>query len=416
MTAASFVPLPGTYLLARGGLLGLFGIGSGRGLGRMFQIGLDPFIWSFLLVELVALAIPPLNRRRLGNAHERRPLTTAAITLGLLSTVVQARALVQVLEGGGPGESMVGGGTSSGLLLVLLVAPTLLLLGLAALNDRFGLANGMAVVFGASAFAGALANLSRLVGWVNTETLSAATALIVLLVWAGVGLLTARVVRGPAKVGERPGWVPQPLSTLWPITLAATFLGLLYGWGPRWLFDLQRRTLGEVASGFVTFDLALLLAFLFFRPSKVRLQWERWRPGVDGAAVEEWARRALPRGIGVAGAFCVGCFGLPVLLGRAFDVPLTLGLANFVALVATAADVLDESRARRRLGALVNVRELSRLTEVEPAMSALAAASIPVHPRAVRFRSVGGFFSPYAPVVLLVPAAREAEARALLDR
>jgi hypothetical protein len=114
---------------------------------------------------------------------------------------------------------------------------------------------------------------------------------------------------------------------------------------------------------------------------------------------------------------CIAFAAVPTALSSFLGIPsIGTAVSSIVLVAAIVADLADEARARQVHGALVAVRPLSRLTELEPALSALAAAKIPVFPRAGRLRVLHGFFSPYAPVTLLVPAPLAEEARKIVER
>ncbi len=66
-----------------------------------------------------------------------------------------------------------------------------------------------------------------------------------------------------------------------------------------------------------------------------------------------------------------------------------------------------------RPAGLVPACELHRVYAVEPALAALAAAGIPAFARTRHFRALSHFFGPYAPIEILVPLERAAEADAL---
>jgi len=52
-------------------------------------LGLVPFVSAFVLVELVALAVPRLRSRRHGPAEARAPLTRSAFALALVLAAAQ---------------------------------------------------------------------------------------------------------------------------------------------------------------------------------------------------------------------------------------------------------------------------------------------------------------------------------------
>ena len=91
-----------------------------------------------------------------------------------------------------------------------------------------------------------------------------------------------------------------------------------------------------------------------------------------------------------------------------------LRVPTLAILVATALDLGAEWRACAVYGPLAAAGRLHQIYAVDPALQTLAAAGIPVVPRALAFRTLFHFFAPYAPIEFLVPAERAAEAETLL--
>jgi hypothetical protein len=90
---------------------------------------------------------------------------------------------------------------------------------------------------------------------------------------------------------------------------------------------------------------------------------------------------------------------------------------TFIAMVTAAAvDLVADLRARARDRDLVEIRPLRRIDDATAAAAALAGAGIPCHLRNLAARSLYHFFAPQLPVGVLVPAARAAEAAAVVDR
>ena len=151
---------------------------------------------------------------------------------------------------------------------------------------------------------------------------------------------------------------------------------------------------------FIAVDLAVAFGFLFFRPRAVGQLWARWLPGVDETGAVLAARALLPRALVLSVALTVG---VPLALTILFTLQGVAGLSGgTVALLAPVAllvtDVVDEWRARRRLGLLVSIRPVQRTAEVEPILRALKAAGIEAHARTFCYRVTQQFFAPYAPV------------------
>src|SRR5690606_14016768 len=63
----------------------------------LLAVGVTPFITSYALVELVALLVPSLRRRRVAGRAARAPLRLAADLLGIALAMVQAWVAAQQL-------------------------------------------------------------------------------------------------------------------------------------------------------------------------------------------------------------------------------------------------------------------------------------------------------------------------------
>lgn len=376
-------------------------------------IGLAPFLSGFVVVEVIAL-IPALNRRRVGNFAQRKPLRLAAWITGGVFLIIQsvslflwlrsARNMVPILDL--PPAAAIG----------MIALTTLLLFGATALIERRGIGNGFAVVLAAGSAGDLYTVAANAYRGLLTETLTLVGLLIMFGVFIAIGFAAVKLTSPPHSGTGKPGWAPIPASTVQPVSMAPALMSLPLSIGLGFAADLQRSALlynGLTAT--LAAALALLLGYLFFRPEQVAKMWKLWHPETDAGPRREWASRQLPRVLALAALTCIALAIGPALISNLLNVPIS-GVLSITVLSAIVADVVEEARARHQLGPLVAIRPLSRLTEVEPALSALTAANIPAFPRAGHYRVLLGFFAPYAPVTLLVPSSRATEARAILDR
>jgi SecY len=407
------VPVPGVDWEA---FRNLSGYGAGPQL-TWLALGLAPFASAFLFVELTAAVLPRLRGLRGGTARERLPLTLAAWALSAALVAWQAWGLAVYLQGvrdsfGFPllasGLGPVLGATAA------LLLGTLALGCVAALVSRHGLGNGFAVLFGADALERAL-HLGRRVPRVPRELWSD-TALLVVMAVLFVTLLVASHLRRHSA-GIVP-LVPVPTCGLAVVdgpSAALTFLWALSGWvpslavlaetletGSRWI------TLGNLL---FTAALALLFARLFCPPGAVVQAFRRAAPGrteekVLLGALAAANRRSLVLVMGVALFPTVSTLvGVPVriVVGDLFDVAIV---------IAVALDLETEVKARAD-GALVSARAVHSVHAVPPTMQALAAAGIRGVARTLRYRTLFHLFAPYAPIEILVPPERAADAEAI---
>lgn len=383
---------------------------------RLLQVGMAPFISGFLLVEIVALLLPPLRARRVGSAAERAPLNTIALILGSGMLVLQLINIVRYTE------ATHGGLPPPAVLWTQLLLAHALMLGLTVAISRWGLGNGFAVVIAATTINQILIAVDELArASASPETPLGARLLPVLLLLAAVGVVI-RFARAARKFGEgKPSAVPFPVSGLSAWSTAGALMSLPATLAI-WLGDEVQRVLQSSWSlytavmAFLAVDVALLLGFLFFRPRTVGQLWARWNPGIDETGVVVAARALLPKALALAVAATVG---VPLLLAalayQQGSIPVGGALALVLVVALVIVDLADEWTFRQRHGSVVNVRPVQRTAEVEPIVFALREKGIEAYAQSFCFRVTEQFFAPYAPVGILVPASKEADARAVVD-
>jgi hypothetical protein len=399
--ALSWIPLPFTAPYA-----------GRRALGHLVsvrELGLTAVIEAFILVELVALLVPRLRRRRHGATAERAGLTRAAWILGLALAGGHAFGVVQFLY---RTPAPFGGGVLEGSPLqravagITLVASTAVLCALAGVVSRHGLGNGLAVVAAADMGAQLLTALPRAVaqGGPHLLPLIVGAAAVALVVRA----LLARGGTTPVPIPTCGLAVPVLASTLWMLPTA-----LLPFW-PAGLEPVQElsRTYATQGPVVVSLALALLLARLFTAGHRVEAAWRAAGPAAptELADLRGATRTAHRSSLLLVAAVCA----VPFVIRALGTQEVTLGPGTVYALGLVAAVILDLfAEARARHGPLVPAFPFQRVYAVEPALVALAAAGIPAVARARHLRAVEQFFAPYAPVEVLVPPARAQEAAAI---
>jgi preprotein translocase subunit SecY len=385
-------------------------------------LGIAPFFVAFLLVECVAVVTPRLRRLRHGSATERAQLTRAAWVVAVLLAAAQgwaAATYMQTLRGPS-GYPLLDYGLES----VLGVAAALVLgtisAGLVAvLVSRHGLGNGFAVFFGVAALESLVGSSRSMLAqpreaWTDASLLFGLTLLVI------VPLVVVRLrSKAPGLRVPIPtcGLIPVQLTgaiLLFPATLAASFPVL----APL-AKELRLATNVRTAAGpFLAAALAVFLSRVFCPSHAVIRAFQRSRPRAykgEGAAGVE---RALSVANRYSAALVVGLVLLPTVatwLGAPVLITVSAGY-SVALLIAIALDLVDEAKARAGVGALVTARVLHRAYAVEPALLALADAGITGFARTLRYRTLFHAFAPYAPIEILVPPERAAEADAICAR
>lgn len=362
--------------------------------------GAAPLLTGFMIVELLAVMVPPLRWRRVSGEGPRRPLVYASWSLGLAIAALEAWSFSR---------------TSDLTLGAMMMAGTLASWGIVVAAGRYGLLNGFAVA--ALASLGALDDVMRVQRVVVQEEVAPGAVLVLVIVLAAAVWASLFLARRAAPTVEVPVRAPPPVSGLGMTASAGALLSFpatLANFFPVLRSPSQALQSSQVLFTSLWAGLAVLLtvgwSLAFFRPRAVAAVWKRWNPQLDETSAILAARALLPIAIRDA-----------LVLNVAFTVALELtlhlggGLVS-VALVTTliVLDGLDEWRFRLAHGELASVLEVQRVPEVDAVLHRLTASGIPAVARSRHYRASLQFFGPNVPVEVLVPVTRADEAKALL--
>lgn len=404
-----------------GGLLGLFNIAAPA--LNLLSINLTGLFHAFVLVELVALAVPRLRPLRVGGPGPRRKLLVASLLLALAFATLQAYFLASWLEGAeltyrmpvltgeGPGWMVT--------VMATLVAGMFLQVAIAFLVSRFGLGNGFSVLIAWSSLLALAANGVHIVlriqqGDLGPVILVGWAAAAVVLAWAARRVVTPRPRLGSEAPDPLEGVVLLPTSGLVPISDGATLLQL-----PQLAVNLGLVALAPIAVRLVPGSMAYLVTFalvaaglcwllsrLFYRPSAVTPLLP-----VEGAAqlLRERLSALTWRTAGLLAALLVADH---LLLRQRID----LDYISVLVLTFVGMDLFAEARARRATPELFKVWELHRVYAVAPVLAALEQAGVTAQLRGLHHRTLLYFFGPYVPIEVLVPAGQEARAAETIEQ
>lgn len=412
------------------GLLGAFA--GARSNLSVFAIGVTPLVTAFVLVEVVALLVPALARKR----HEpstRAKLTRAAHVLGVVLLGFQAFGIAMSLRSlaDAPfGQEMP---LSAPITVASLVGGSCLLVLAARVVTAQGLVSGLALFTAVDVVQSVATSLVQHVqrdaflGVVTPAKLAFGVAVLA-VPCAATWYVTRRrpvVVRMP-DAGAAPyrdgattrarAWVPVPLGSLAAYTLAlnvVSFLAVLLAMGP----THGSSPLAELVDrGGVAFDVvilvqtavcALVLARLQRRSADVTELAQRVgveMPPDDSEATLDARKHALLLtaaffGVLVAASHAASVAGLPVSLAALpYVTAVFVDLVDGVRLASW--DVLVEER---RPAALPVLR------------AALEARGIETRVRGSALLGVLQAFVPYAPATVVVQAADAERAKEVLE-
>jgi preprotein translocase subunit SecY len=407
---AGRIPLPGVDVPAF-----YSGPAGGSSVG-ILDLGLAPLLAAFLLVELSALVVPALRRRRLRGPGGRPLLRRLSLILALLLAGVQAFGMATFLESM---EVVAEPGWGFRLLTILTrTAATAALFALTEVIDRWGLGNGFSVLILASTLPElwlAGADVQRAAG---AGLLPLASVLLLLVVLGSFAAATLMILVPRKRRGRGQPLEPEKLE---PFTIRLPACGALPIGAPAWVFALPAQLAaflpapdspGRTALGLVLgAAAALLFAWLFNRPTRVMAIWQRVRgESLAGSLAVAKLREAMFKSVIFILAVIVGSALLAASV-HGVDLPSGLAVAIDTAILL---DLVREWRARGDRPDLVPVWPVQRVYAVDAARHALERAGIEVFPRGLHHRTMLQFFGPYVAIDLLVPADRAEQARRVL--
>ncbi len=400
---ARYLPHP---LLSWEGNRSLWELGTPTG---PFSLGTSPLLVAFVLVELVALAVPSLRGRRRTDGVLRRTLWRASLVLALALAAVQAYGVAWGLEnlawdrswGGHGGSFLLAEGWLFRLETVAMLVIGTGLLGLVAmLLERVGVGRGFALLL--------LLEAVTELGWsgealVRSLRIGALTPLggIVIVAATAGALVSLRWFFRPGRE------LPLPVCGLWPLDV-----GLVVALMPSYLdmfgVALPSDLLVDLAPGSPLYlEILMTAVLLWVIPAATIFHWRR-RAELWGPRRKQWLRA-----LGGSAAFLIALILLDHL---AWDQSVGLawpGTLVLLSLYVLGMDWWDELTAWRRAPAEAPLRLLEQHQDPVDALEALEARR-----RAdpdgyyvltgLRYRSVTWFFAPFVPLLVLgVEGSRE---------
>ncbi len=382
--------------------------GANTEFASVIALGLGPILVAYFLVEVVALAIPPLRWRRHDPAG-RIALGRAASVLAIAISLAYGYFVARYMEGlSASGSEVVFDNPGWRFRLILMIsvtAGTLLLAIVAGVISEHGLGNG----YGVLAVSATVLDILPDLDFVNPFTAQYALGLVI---FAAIVTAAMFVLRWRVTEARQPA-LRLPTSGLSPLADSGAFIALLFSLtgvasSTLW-FDLmvKAQVLNEwkVRVAIVVISLPIW-AWIFARPSVIERVARQ--SGLERPTTATWLRATAISALLVLGA---------ALLANSITLEAPLGvLINPIGALVFAAvllDVIADARARRaRLAVAGVIHQPQYLGAVE---HVLAEASIPYHCHASHLRSLLAFFAPWAPIHVLVSEDHAIEARLKVD-
>ncbi len=329
-----FIPVPGvdvTYIadqVKNYDLLGFLNLFSGGSLSNMtiFALGVQPYINSSIIMNLLTIAIPALERMsKEDDGREKIADITRYVTIGL--AVVQAVGILMMLGDSALLESATGFGKVMNYITVILclTAGTALVVWLGdQINDR-GIGNGISLII----FVGIVSNVPTTVIALMTAVFNGTTPwwvlAILIIVVAGVivGITMvekaerrvpvqyAKKVVGRRQYGGQSTYIPMKVnqSGVMPIIFAVTFiqfpLMIAQFWPESAFYAWYTKYLGSGTAVYAVIYALLIFGFTYFYSqiafnpvdvSKNLQQYGGYIPGIrPGKPTSDYLMRILSR-------------------------------------------------------------------------------------------------------------------------
>jgi hypothetical protein len=346
---------------------------------NLMMLGPAPLLLAFLAVELVALVVPPLRRRRRQRAESRAGIDRAVVWVALFLAAVLAWDHVDNMRTYGEfrGIASFPGALGRWTAMVSLVGGAMLYLVGARVIARWGAGNPWAILIAGHALV-LLARLRADARWYDEAR---PTVLAVALIAA---LVTIALTRHRVGGRRAPGAGLAPLFVL-PV--------LLHLRGLPFVRDLDRHgTILRHLDGVAPLTELALVAIL-----------------AAGLAVLGGARRPAQLAAAILPVVALAWLDHLIPYELRAGHPVLLGAALGVGVVELVSGALRHARLRAAVPLFVH-HDLDRLDEHA---AALTAAGIPVAVEGAATRAIARGFGAFAPIVLRVPASAEAQARAI---
>lgn len=359
-------------------------------------LGTRPFESSFVLVELAALAIPALRRRRTGSPAQRAGLYRAAILLGLLFSLVQACIVDLSLRAGGHTSPA----WVSLVRIAVLTAMALAYVVLAAWVHRDGLGSGFLVVISTSLLTAVIDWLRQVgaafhSGELNQSAIDALPWVIAFAVASALWLGGRYSL--PNADGTEPRLLSRPACGLAPLGIAPAMVTVIQ--------RVEARLHPAAGPGFsahpalisaLTIGAVIGFAYCFHRPKWVARWWKCLVPSHTGT-VPRWHS-------GLLEALIFTGIITALTLWQEHRVPsgARIPALHVVILTVLARELWLEWKRHQSSSRWVPVWEIHQAYATAPALEMLEKAGVRAQVANRHVRGLLQVFGPYAPIRIYV--------------
>ena len=379
------VPTPGIdgialasfFAQAKGTLLGMFDMFSGGGLSRLsvFSLGIMPYISSSIIIELLAMVVPTLERLKKEGEAGRRKISRYTRYGTILLSVIQSFGIAVGLESmqGPAGEMIVmfPGWGFRVLTIITLTTGTAFIMWIGEQITERGIGNGISLIIFAGIVAGAPGPIVNSIRLIKTGEMSLFIAMFILvLMVVTIGIIVfiemaqrripiqyAKRVQGRRMVGGQSTHLPLKINTagvippifassiiMFPATIA-NFIDL----------PIMKKFSAIFVPSSILYNIVyVILIFIFcyfytavtFKPDDVADNLKKFGgyvPGIrPGKKTAEYLDKILTRltfwGAVYVSVVCV----LPMLLIGKFNVPFFFGGTALLIVVGVGIDTIQQ--------------------------------------------------------------------------
>jgi preprotein translocase subunit SecY len=383
-----FIPVPGIdgqaltrfFESMQGTILGFFNMFSGGALEQMavFALGIMPYISASIIMELLTVVVPHLERLKKEGEQGRKKITQYSRYGTVLLSMVQGLGIaigLENMEVGGASVVPVGGWGFRLMTMLTLTAGTTFIMWLGEQITERGIGNGISLII----FAGIVAGIPSAIGatWTQLRLGEMSPFLILGLLIIMVGVVAAIVfmeaghrripiqyakrVVGKRMYGGQSTHLPLKINTsgvippifasslmVFPATIAQ-FAG---GQDQSGILQtiVQQLSPGTILYSVLTVVLIIFFAYFYtaiiFNPTDVADNMRKYGgfvPGIrPGKRTAEYIDRTLSR-LTFAGAIYLSCVViLPTYLVQFFHVPFFFGGTGLLIVVGVGMDTMQQ--------------------------------------------------------------------------
>src|ERR1700694_4513451 len=210
----AFLPTPGIntdvlaqfFQQAQGSVLGVFDLFSGGNFRRLtiFALGIMPYITSSIILQLMTVVWPYLERLQKEGELGRRKITQYTRYLTILLSIVQSFSIAETLQRtGGPGNQPLVYNPGIGFILMTILTLTTgsaFIMWLGEQITERGMGNGMSLIIFAGIVVGLPNAIREIVTKVQTGDWNALQVIIILVMMIGVVGFIVLVERGERRI------------------------------------------------------------------------------------------------------------------------------------------------------------------------------------------------------------------------